>query len=266
MPEYWFTSDHHFDHKNIIKYCERPFSTIHDMNETMIERWNECVEPGDIVFHLGDFAFANLKRHQEILDRLNGTIRLIKGNHDRSRIIKRAGFEWIKQRYEWRVPPSRVRLLTMDHYPMFMWRDSHIMEWHIHGHCHGTLPESPDRLSFDVGVDCWDFYPVHLDELVKIFHRKEKNWRSVVMKHDKPRAGHDGMKLFALVSLSCYKPEIRFRWVEDRGDEWFLTDIGAIKKSDEDNVRCWCYATDFGDIANRLPRGGVKGIPSSPMG
>src|SRR3989344_4017153 len=79
----FITADHHFNHKNIIEYCKRPFKTVEEMNETMIERWNRRVGKDDLVIHLGDFGLGNKEKINEIRKRLNGTIILIKGNHDR---------------------------------------------------------------------------------------------------------------------------------------------------------------------------------------
>lgn len=82
MIETWFTSDHHFGHKNILEYEKeaRPFSTIEEMHEALIERWNSVVNPNDIVYHLGDFCFG--KKNIEIAQRLNGKKKLVMGNHD----------------------------------------------------------------------------------------------------------------------------------------------------------------------------------------
>jgi len=82
MIDVWFTSDHHFGHKNILEYEKeaRPFSTLKEMHEVMIDRWNKVVKPKDIIYHLGDFAFG--KHNIEHAKRLNGTKRLIMGNHD----------------------------------------------------------------------------------------------------------------------------------------------------------------------------------------
>lgn len=76
------TSDTHFNHKNIIEFCERPFSDVQEMNEKMIENWNKVVCKDDLVFHLGDFQMGDRKLIPETLKRLNGIIFLIRGNHD----------------------------------------------------------------------------------------------------------------------------------------------------------------------------------------
>lgn len=82
MSEIWFTSDHHFGHTNILEYEKyaRPFDTINEMHEVMIERWNRVVGSGDTVFHLGDFCFG--KHNLHLANRLNGKKKLILGNHD----------------------------------------------------------------------------------------------------------------------------------------------------------------------------------------
>ena len=87
--QWFFTADTHFYHENIIEYSNRPFGSVYHMNETLIKNWNSRVKPGDIVFHLGDFAFKSSKSDiKSILDRLNGQIILIKGNHDSNNNIK----------------------------------------------------------------------------------------------------------------------------------------------------------------------------------
>ena len=81
-PNIFFTADHHFGHENIIRFSERPFESLEQMNEEMIRKWNEKIEPGDTVYHLGDFSLGKPDFTKEILDRLNGNIHLIKGNHE----------------------------------------------------------------------------------------------------------------------------------------------------------------------------------------
>lgn len=78
----FLTSDSHFNHVNIIKFCNRPFDSVEEMNETLISNWNNTVPKDGIVFHLGDFAFGGSEVWHKILSRLNGQIHLILGNHD----------------------------------------------------------------------------------------------------------------------------------------------------------------------------------------
>src|ERR1700681_4171088 len=80
----WFTSDTHFGHTNIIKYCTRPFTDAGEMDRVIVANWNELVQPTDIIYHLGDFAFASPERAKHIVSNLNGHKVLILGNHDRS--------------------------------------------------------------------------------------------------------------------------------------------------------------------------------------
>jgi len=78
----FFTSDTHFYHENIIKYCSRPFSSVDEMNKAMIDNWNNVVGKNDIVWHLGDFCFGKKDNIMEIFPKLNGKINLVMGNHD----------------------------------------------------------------------------------------------------------------------------------------------------------------------------------------
>lgn len=77
----FFTSDLHFGHNNIMRFCNRPFKSIEEMDEALIQKWNSVVSKNDLVFDLGDFAFAPNWRWKEILGRLNGHHYLILGNH-----------------------------------------------------------------------------------------------------------------------------------------------------------------------------------------
>jgi len=76
------TADTHFNHENIIKYCNRPYKNSKEMNEEIIKNWNEVVSKNDIIYHLGDFGFGSKEELKEIFDRLNGKKYLIMGNHD----------------------------------------------------------------------------------------------------------------------------------------------------------------------------------------
>jgi calcineurin-like phosphoesterase family protein len=81
----WFTSDHHFGHKNIIEFSKRPFASVDEMNVEMIKRWNEKVRQDDIVYHVGDFALMSPGKLRQLRSQLNGRICLITGNHESSK-------------------------------------------------------------------------------------------------------------------------------------------------------------------------------------
>lgn len=78
----WISSDSHFGHQRNFLYEPRGFSSIQEHNEQVIKNWNELVAPGDIVYHLGDVMLGDNERGMECLRRLNGNIKLIRGNHD----------------------------------------------------------------------------------------------------------------------------------------------------------------------------------------
>lgn len=146
----FFTADTHFGHTNIIKYCNRPFSSIEEMDEILIENWNKIVTKKDIIYHLGDVAFRNAEQY---VKKLNGQIHLITGNHDRKRLDRYRSISQIK------VIRSVNPKIVMCHHALRSWPFSHNGAWHLYGHSHGRLPEN-ESLSFDIGVDCWEYKPV----------------------------------------------------------------------------------------------------------
>lgn len=156
----FFTADHHFGHTRIIELAKRPFASVKEMDEEMIRRWNEVVARGDLVYHLGDFAFAD---HDKYLVRLNGQKRLILGNHDHSNRVKNAkGWATVDGLLCAKVD-GEVLPITLCHYGLRVWNRSHYGALHFYGHSHGNLPG--DHQSCDVGVDCWEYRPVSLDEI-----------------------------------------------------------------------------------------------------
>lgn len=162
MGGIFFTSDTHFNHANILLF-RKQFSTVEEMNELMIERWNERVSKGDCVYHLGDFALGKPADAVEIRKRLNGVLYLIRGNHDRVAEHKSCfdSFVWIKDYHRVKVGEQKIYLC---HYAFRTWNCMHHGSWHLHGHSHGSLPEL-EGYSFDVGVDCWNFYPLSFEEV-----------------------------------------------------------------------------------------------------
>jgi calcineurin-like phosphoesterase family protein len=159
-------SDTHFGHKNIIKYERRPFSSVEDMDETIIQNWNEVVQEDDIVYHLGDFALTSKKATKEYFRQLNGNIRLIPGSHDSW--VGRKGFLDIPNL---EVMPLYVTVkvkrgaVVLCHYPMESWTASHYGTLHFHGHIH-TKPfkEIPNRRN--VSIELMDYKPILMNVLV----------------------------------------------------------------------------------------------------
>lgn len=175
----WFTSDHHFGHKNIIKYTNRPFNDVKEMDEELIKRWNERVQPDDEVYHLGDLGLGWPKELKKLLKRLNGKIYLILGNHDSAALKCADRFEWIKDYHELEVEdadaPGGKQLMVLFHYAMRVWHNSHRGAFHLYGHSHGSLEDLTDWRSFDVGVDSHNFYPINYEDVKAIMMKK--NWK-----------------------------------------------------------------------------------------
>lgn len=166
-----FISDTHFGHKNIIKYSNRPFNSVEDMNEALIDNWNAVVKPEDTVYHLGDFAFLPYDQLKTVARRLNGTKHFIMGNHDKEiaknkrDLIGSRVFNSIQDYYELKHEGHHMVLF---HFGQRVWNKSHHGSIHLYGHSHGSLP--PHGKSVDVGVDCKEitseYRPVSFDEVV----------------------------------------------------------------------------------------------------
>ena len=166
----YFVSDEHFDHSNILKYCNRPFVSVEEMNETIIKNHNAIVTNKDEVYHLGDFAFRN---HAEFLRRLNGKHFLIKGNHE-GKNWKDANFIWVKEVamikvYVWAL--DKFQFIFLSHYAHRVWPQAHFGVWHLYGHSHNTIEDY--NKSCDVGVDAWNFKPVSFEQLQERFKDRE---------------------------------------------------------------------------------------------
>lgn len=166
MKNIWFTSDTHFGHANIIRFQNRPFKDVNEMDEILIQNWNKCIKPGDDIYHMGDFSFS--KQPEKVAKRLNGNIHLILGNHDRVKHLEKCGFVWMKNYHSLKVGKHRFILF---HYPIRNWHHCYKGTIHLFGHSHGGTPDL--GRSTDVGVDCWNYYPVHIDTIVSMMEGRE---------------------------------------------------------------------------------------------
>lgn len=160
----WFTSDHHWNHTNILGYCARPFSSMEEMNEVMIERWNERISDSDTVYHIGDVFLGRPDNAIEIVRRLKGHKILISGNHDRSRkTMIECGFNEVCNRKDFTLKNGKLALLCHKPQPESVIKSYDLQ---IHGHRHNGAIVSGKRLN--VCVDLWNFFPISEDEICNI--------------------------------------------------------------------------------------------------
>lgn len=172
--ETWITSDLHIGHANIMKYCpkSRPFTSVEEMNETIVSNWNDSVRSNDTVYILGDVAFGPAKEAVSILDRLNGKKILIVGNHD-NRIIKSSDFcRQFKGMKLYNIEHFNNRMVVMFHFPIEHWDQKHRGSFHLHGHCHSRNPVELTQRRFDVGLDGNECKVHNLHELLDYIEKK----------------------------------------------------------------------------------------------
>lgn len=166
----WVTSDTHFCHANIIGYTDRPFDSVEQMNEVMIDRWNEVVGKNDTLIHVGDFAMGNPALHHSIFDRLNGEKYLIRGNHDNGRTVS-LGWADVYKDFRMTTPFGDVyfshRPLIDEKLKTDLEADGVVL--FLHGHCHSKESNAVVENRIDVGVDAWGFQPQRLKNLLERF-------------------------------------------------------------------------------------------------
>lgn len=192
----YFSSDHHFYHQNIISFCNRPFTSTEEMNETLINNWNSVVKSDDTVYYLGDFSLA-FRPIELFSHKLNGTKYLVPGNHDFCHSYNKKSRnpenrqKWI-QKYEecgWVLLPeqttldlSDIGIVNLCHLPYAnadvsrhedkyeQWRPIDDDRWLIHGHTHSK--EKMKSRNIHVGVDAWNYYPVSIDDVINLIKGK----------------------------------------------------------------------------------------------
>lgn len=192
MINFWFISDTHFNHTNILSFKDnngdklRPFSSTEEMNETMIENWNKVVKPQDKVYHLGDVIFGDKKDFDGILSRLNGKKRLVLGNHD-------YGKEKLLAPYFKEMSSSRQFIkddfkCILSHIPLHPDCIERFGNLNIHGHLHCNNVYGEYKMKYynyetekeeleigkalcnnylNVCVEQTNYKPINLEELIK---------------------------------------------------------------------------------------------------
>jgi len=181
----FFTSDLHFGHENVIRFDNRPFDTVEEMDEEMIKRWNAKVGKGDIVYVLGDFIWeAATNEAVNIIKKLNGQIILIKGNHDRflHNAAAKKALAGIKDYDDICVTleDGTTRRCILSHYFIPFYNGHRYQAIHLHGHSHFTEESAEevrittelnekgyDLKIYNVGCMYWNYTPVTLDEILE---------------------------------------------------------------------------------------------------
>ncbi|MFQ9171847.1 MAG: metallophosphoesterase [Parabacteroides distasonis] len=176
----FFTSDTHFHHTNIIEFCKRPFMDIEDMNETLIANWNKVVGTNDIVFHLGDFCLGDSAKWNRLLDRLNGEVYLILGNHDLKNFRKSYAKRFKSVAMQMNIEVDNQKI-CLNHYPFLCYDGSYDGVWQLFGHVHTNRNHTGNdtaRLKmlfptqYDVGVDNNDFTPVSFAQVKEAIEKQ----------------------------------------------------------------------------------------------
>lgn len=183
----YFSSDHHFKHKNVIKYAGRPFPHLDAMHSTMIANHNAVVGPEDTWHCVGDFAFASIEEQKVFLSKLNGKKKILYlGNHDRKpKVMESIGFDevyehpvdWQYQDYLFRI--CHYPFAPEDHAgiePRYMGRRPSLVgcDWLICGHVHEKWKIM--RNAINVGVDIWGFVPISIEQIIQTI--KESGFNS----------------------------------------------------------------------------------------
>ncbi len=193
----FFISDTHFCHQNIIRFCDRPFADVEEMNEALIDNWNSVVSGDDTVYHLGDVALGKWVEWDSILTRLNGYKVLVVGNHER---IFAKESEKNRRRFATEYPKWFEQIHTniegfelangtkvnLSHFPYD--GDSHDGDRFtdvrladrgltlIHGHTHRNQIVSHSRagtLQIHVGADAFNYTPVSEDQIIALIEGVE---------------------------------------------------------------------------------------------
>jgi calcineurin-like phosphoesterase family protein len=164
---YWFISDEHYNHNNIIEFCSRPFWNWKQMNQTMIERHNSRVKKYDTVYHLGDFKFgANGPNVCELMSLLNGNHVFIRGNHD--------SHNGLNTPMKYAIIKTYDKTILLTHIPeearLIMEGGGIDLAFVGHVHDQWKFKEKMINLS----VEQWDYYPVDAKQILKAYFKWEK--------------------------------------------------------------------------------------------
>lgn len=150
-------ADTHFSHENIIRYCNRPFSSVEEMNRIMLKNWNNTVGKNDLVIHLGDLYLGKKAEAREFLTKLNGRKILIMGNHDHwsEAFYRECGFETVS-----RFPILYNGFFLMSHAPLQLSETTPYFNYY--GHVHNDTKYVDNATSRCLSVERINYTPILL--------------------------------------------------------------------------------------------------------
>ena len=155
-------SDLHLRHENIIKYCNRPFETIEQMDKTILDNWKKTIKNNDRLFNLGDVIFGDKETAKRIIENLPGRKILIMGNHDRKHSInwfKDIGFEEV---YPYPIIFNEWFILSHE----YVFLNENMPYINLHGHIHDK--NLNQKCYINVSVEQTNYKPIRLDEIMKV--------------------------------------------------------------------------------------------------
>ena len=166
----WITSDLHFGHTNIMKFCPQSRARFNNdvdyMNEQMIREWNETIAPEDTVYILGDVAFLPADKAVKIMRRLNGNKILIEGNHDRKLLNDPVFRNCFAEVHPYLCITYEKTRVIMFHYPIAEWDQMHRGAVHFHGHLHGNVSGMEKFRCRDRGMDATGVIAVRMEQAI----------------------------------------------------------------------------------------------------
>lgn len=135
----YYCADLHFGHSNVLSLDGRPFETIDECDNVIINNWNETVGLDDDVYILGDLSWYNSTKTIDIFDKLNGSLHLIRGNHD-TKVLKNKKFRdmFVEITDYKEITFDDGKGLVLSHYPMLTFKNHYYGWWHFFGHVHNT--------------------------------------------------------------------------------------------------------------------------------
>lgn len=163
----WFTSDYHLNHFRIIMYDDRPFSSIEEMNNTLMRNAHDAISKNDTVYYLGDLAFMTKSEQiREYMDRVcsKGRWYFLRGNHDNKKnveVIKDYAYD--NAVHDILEVSINGQFIVLCHYPLLSWNKSVHGSWHIHGHNHRICDFKDGAKRMNVAVNLNNYFPVSFD-------------------------------------------------------------------------------------------------------